>query len=124
MKQCIQNKESIMAMANIHKARTGLNVNIWSDGEGCLRNKPDRKPRVTLVTSEGDVSVSIEADPKVLAPRQWKTRFKQSTLKDIEEGMRYVGRNHDLFLKHYNDTDGSFDDLALFEALRERKELK
>lgn len=113
-----------MAMANIHKARTGLNVNIWSDGEGCLRNKPDRKPRVKLVTSEGDVSVSIEANPKVLAPRQWKTKFKQSTLKDIEEGMEYVGRNYDLFLNHYNDTDGSFDDLALFEALRERNELK
>lgn len=125
MKRYIKsNQEAVMTMANIHKVRTGLNVNIWSDGEGCLRNKPDHKPRVKLSTSEGDVSVSIEPEPKILAPKQWKNKFKQQTLKDIEAGMAYVGRNYDLFLQHYNDTDGTFDDLVLFEALKERGQLK
>lgn len=45
-------------------------------------------------------------------------------MEDIEEGIDYVSRNYDLFLKHFMDTDFSFDDEALFDALRERGEYR
>lgn len=115
----------IMAMANIHPKRTGLKVNIWSDGQGCLRHKPDDAPRIKLTTSDATISVSIEAEPKVLAPKgKWQNKFKQSDVSALEDGIKYVARNYDLFLRHYMDTDGSFDDIDLVDALRERGQIK
>ena len=107
-------------MANVNKRRTGLNVNIWSDGQGCTRNKPDVVPRVKIVDGDDSVSVSISSNPEVLAPKTWRKKFKKSTVDNIEEGINYVARNYDLFLKHYMDTDLSFDDSDLFDSLRER----
>lgn len=40
----------------------------------------------------------------------------------INEAKDYVGRNYDLFLKHYYDVDDVFDDEDLFQALRDRGE--
>ena len=117
-------REDIMAMANVNKRRTGLNVNIWSDGQGCTRNKPDVVPRVKLVQDNNSVSVSISANPEVLAPKSWRKKFKQSFVSDVEDGMKYVARNHDLFWKHYMDTDLSFDDSDLFDSLKERGDYK
>lgn len=120
MKRLIRGSQDIMAMANVNKVRTGLKVNIWSDGQGCLRNKPDVLPRVKLDGPNGNISVSIAKNPEVLAPRDWRERFKQSDIDDFKEAMAYVGENSDLFLKHYNDTDFSFDDQTLFDELRNR----
>lgn len=113
-------EEYVMAMANINKKRTGLNVNIWSDGQGCLRRKPDVVPRVKIESVGGSVSVSISEDPKVLAPKNWKKKFKKSTISDIEAGIEYLKRNYDLFLQHYSDVDFSFDDADLIDSLRKR----
>ena len=125
MKKLIRtNKDAIMAMANINKKRTGLHVNIWSDGQGCLRNKPDKLPRVKLDIGDASISVSISDHPVVLAPKNWLSKFKQSEIDSFEEGIEYVARNHDLLLKHYMDTDGSFDDFDLFNALKLRGEFK
>lgn len=124
MKRYIRSQEYIEAMANVNKRRTGLNVNIWSDGQGCTRNKPDVVPRVKLVGDDASVSVSISADPQVLAPKTWKSKFKKSFVKDVEDGIEYVARNHDLFMKHYMDRDLSFDDSDLFDSLRERGDYK
>jgi hypothetical protein len=116
--------DTIMAMANINKKRTGLRVNIWSDGQGCLRNKPDKLPRVKLDIGDASISVSISDHPVVLAPKNWLSKFKQSEIDSFEEGIEYVARNYDLLLKHYMDTDGSFDDFDLFNALKSRGEFK
>ena len=125
MKKLIRRtNENIMAMANINKKRTGLSVNIWSDGQGCLRNKPDKLPRVKIDAGDVSISVSISNNPKVLAPRNWLSTFKQSEIEALKEGIAYVARNYDLFLKHYMDTDGSFDDFDLFNALKDRGEFK
>lgn len=120
MKKWIHSSESIMAMANVNKKRTGLSVNIWSDGQGCLRNKPDTIPRVKLNSPNGDISVSISENPQVLAPKNWQKKFKKSDIEAFEEAIDYVARNYDLFLEHYNDTDFSFDDEILFDSLRDR----
>ena len=118
-------KSPIMAMANINKKRTGLNVNIWSDGQGCLRNKPDVVPRVKLISDDSvSISVSISANPEVLAPKDWQKRYKKSLVVAFNEGIEYVARNHDLLMKHYKDTDGSFDDYDLFNELKKRGEFR
>lgn len=122
MKRYIRSSQSVMAMANVNKRRTGLNVNIWSDGQGCTRNKPDVLPRVKIVDGEDSVSVTISPNPQVLAPKTWRSKFKKSVVADIEEGIEYVRRNYDLFLKHYMDTDLSFDDSDLFQSLHDRGE--
>ena len=45
-------------------------------------------------------------------------------MKKIKEGIDYVARNYDLFLKHYNDTDDSFTDLTLMKELAKRGDFK
>ena len=116
--------EDIFAMANVNKRRTGLNVNIWSDGQGVLRNKSDVIPRVKLIDGDDEISISIEETPRVLAPKDWEHKFKKSTIKNFEDGIDYVARNYDLFLRHYMDTDLSFDDQDLFLELQNRGEFK
>lgn len=111
---------SIFGMANINPKRSGLKVIIWADHSGVKRNKKDHKARLKLGTDDYAVSVSIEPNPEVLAPKNWNRKYKKSIIQDIEEGIGYVASNYDLFLKHYNDTDFSFDDEDLFDALRQR----
>ena len=118
-------KRYVMSMCNIHPRRTGLSVNIWSDGQGVLRNKPDDAPRIKLKKNDAEISVTIEPNPKVFAPKgDWKHKFKKSDVIALEDGIDYIGRNYDLFLEHYMDTSGDFDDLDLFNALADRGELK
>ena len=90
MKRYIHSSENIIAMANVNRRRSGLNVDIWSDGQGCTRNKPDVMPRVKIMDKNEGVSVSIETNPKVLAPKEWRKKFKKSVVKAIEEGIDYV----------------------------------
>ena len=61
------------------------------------------------------------AVPKILASTK---NIKQSDIKKIKEAMDYVGRNYDLFLKHYNDKTNEFDDYDLFMALAKRGDYK
>ena len=124
MKRYIHGSEDIFAMANVNKCRTGLNVNIWSDGQGCTRNKPDIIPRVKIVCDDAQVSVSISENLVVLAPKDWESRFQKSEIDAIKEGMNYVSRNHGLFMKHYMDRDLSFDDSDLFDELKKRGRYK
>ena len=114
-------RQDVFAMANVNYKRSGLSVNIWSDGQGCTRNKPDVLPRVKLNKGNDTISVSIEDEPKVLAPRgDWRKYFKKDVVEAFEEGIAYVGRNSETLLKHYNDTDLSFDDEELFNELRSK----
>lgn len=45
-------------------------------------------------------------------------------MKKIKEAIKYVGRNYDLFLKHYNDKTNTFRDIDLFMALADRGDYK
>lgn len=115
--------DSVFGMANLNPNKTGLPVIIWSDHSGISRNKKDNDSRIKIgVNNSGpSVSVTIEQNPRILAKSM---NIKKSDMKKLQEGIDYVGRNYDLFLKHYQDTSFDFDDEDLFNALRERGEYK
>lgn len=117
----ITENEILCEMANLTTNKTGLQVDIWSDHKGKKRNRKDKSARVKIGTNDYEVSVSIEENPKILAQTK---NIKRNDMLKIKKAMKYIGRNYDLFLKHYNDTDNSFDDEDLFNALRERGEYK
>lgn len=122
MKRFIRKSEEIFGMANITPKKSGLSVDIWSDHKGCNRSVSHRcTPRVKVSTSNGSVSVTIEDNPVIKAK---SGKLKNSDMRNIQDAMNYIGRNSDLFLKHYNDTEDEFDDEDLFNALREREEYK
>ena len=111
----------LIEMANLSPKRTGLKVRIWAESRGVERNKPDNSPRVILQLGDKSMSISIEPKPKILAKSR---NIKKSDLSSFNDAILYIGRNSDLFLKHYNDTSDEFDDEDLFLALRERGEYK
>lgn len=115
--------DSVFGMANLNPNKTGLPVIIWSDHSGISRNKKDNDSRIKIgVNNSGpSVSVTIEQNPRILAKSK---NIKKSDMKKLQEGIDYVGRNYNLFLKHYQDTSFDFDDEDLFNALRERGEYK
>ena len=113
----ITENEILIEMANLSPKRTHLQATIWSDNNGVSRNKKDKQPRVKIGIDDAQVSVSIEKEPKILAQTK---NIKQSDMKKIKDAMEYVGRNYDLFLKHYNSSNDVFDDYDLFKALAER----
>lgn len=117
----ITENEILMEMANIDTKSSHLQANIWSDHNGKSRNKKDKQPRVKISTSDVEVSVSIERNPKILAQTK---NIKQTDMNKIKDAIKYVGRNYDLFLKHYNDTTDDFRDIDLFMALAKRGDYK
>ena len=122
MKLLIHNdKEDLFCMANLVPKRTGLSAYIFSEHSGVQRNIPHNVPRVKISTTDSSVSVSIEENPKILAG---ENSIKPGDKKAINNAIKYIGRNYDLFLKHYMDVDDTFDDQDLFDALRDRNEFK
>jgi len=122
MKKLIRNT-SILGMANIDSKGTGLPVDIWSDHSGIKRSVSHRNtPRMKVGKPEGpSVSITITENPEILTTI---ARIKKSDMRDIEEGIKYVARNHDIFLKHYMDIDNSFRDVDMFDALIQRGEYR
>lgn len=113
-------EDGLFEMANLTPKRTGLNVTIWSDHEGVLGKYQHDGPRIKIgKRGQFSVSVSIEKHPKIYSQSKG---IKQSEMADIEEAIDYVGRNYDLFLKHFNDTDDSYDDDDLKRDLADRGE--
>lgn len=113
---------SLFEMANLSSKRTGLSVSIWSDGDCIHRQVKHNIPRIKI-GKRGlfSISVSIEEHPRILAKSR---NISQSDLLSASEAIDYIGRNYDLFLKHYNSTDEEYDDDDLKEDLRKRGEYK
>lgn len=122
MKRVDEISETAFGMANLNPLKSGLRVHILSNNQGVTRNKCNGCPSVIIIEGKAAISVSIEKEPCVLNPKNWKKRFNNSIVTDFERAIQYVGRNFDLFQKHYNDIDGSFDDESLFSELRCRGE--
>lgn len=121
MKRLVLTGEYVFGMANLVPNETGIACDMWSEHKGCQRNVQHNSPRVKLSVEGVDVSISIEQHPKILAS---PSNIPHKVMKKIKEGIDYVARNYDLFLKHYNDTDDSFTDLTLMKELAKRGDFK
>lgn len=121
MKRVIRSTEAVFGMANLNPNKSGLPVIIWAEHNGVSRNNTHNEPRVKIGKDNYWISVSISIDPKILAK---SANIKKSEMDKFEEGIAYVARNADLFLKHFFDTEFKFDDEDLFDALCARGEYK
>ncbi len=122
MKRYIKSSDAILGMANLSPKRTNLPVVIWADHNGVDRTVSHREsPRIKITKDNHSISISIEEEPKILAQ---SGNIPANAMQDLQEGIDYVKRNWDIFLKHYLDTDFSFDDDDLKDELRKRGEYK
>ena len=123
MKRLVRSKtDLILGMANLNPKRTNLPVVIWADHNGVDRTVSHRNsPRIKITKDEHSISISIEAEPRILAQSK---NIPTAVMRELEQGIEYVARNWDIFLKHYLDTDFSFDDDDLKEELRARGDYK
>ena len=122
MKRYIKLSNDIFAMSNLNPKRTNLPVVIWVDHSGIDRTVSHREsPRIKISKDEYSISVSIEENPRILAK---SGSIPKTVMSELKQGMDYVARNYDIFLKHYLDTDFSFDDDDLKDELRKRSDYK
>ena len=114
---------SVFGMANLVPEETGLSCDIWSDHKGIQRTVSHfNTPRVKITKGSYEIAVSIEPNPRILASSK---NIPTNVMKKMKEAMKYVGRNYDLFLRHYSDDDkNEFTDLKLFRELAKRGEFK
>lgn len=114
--------ENIFGMSDLNPKRTGLPIKIWADHGGINRKvSHSNTPRVKIGTNDFWEVYTIEETPKL---KKSSGNIKKSDKDKIKAGVDYVGRNYDLFLKHYMDIDDSFDDDDLKEELRSRGDYK
>ena len=122
MKRTMLSQEEIWGMSNLNPKRTNLPVIIWTDHNGVNRAVSHREsPRIKITKDDYSISVSIEAEPRILA---YTNDIPINVMKELRKGIEYVARNYDIFLKHYLDSDFSFDDDDLKDELRRRGEYK
>lgn len=120
MKWFIGSSSKIFGMANLVSGKTQLPVDIWSQHKG-IEESHRGTPKLKLSKQGAEMSIAIKEHPVIKAKSR---KIKKSDIKDFNEGIEYVSRKYDLFLKHYYDVDDKFDDEALFNALRERGEYR
>ena len=82
------------------------------------RGLDDKPPHVRLLTSNAVAIITIAESPEILGISP------EGAIEEFQDAIDYVARNHDIFLKHYQDTTFEFSDKWLFDALRARKENK
>ena len=112
--------------ATLSNKRTGLQVDIWSKWNVSEITK--EAPNIIIGRAEYwnryIIVVTISPNPKIIAKTP---NITDEQKQELEEGIKYVARNYDLFLKHYNN-DGNngagFDDEDLINALKEKGEYK
>lgn len=122
MKYTIFSSQSVFGMANLIPKKTGLAANIWSDHKGIERQVSHRgTPRMKISVGSYMVSVTIEPNPLIIAESKHGSKSQKAAVK---EAMKYISKNYDIFLKHYNDVNDEFDDEDMFNALRERGEYR
>ena len=98
---------------------TGLKVDIFSKWCG------DGKPRILIgnIDKSNNYLIIATISPTPLILDQ-TPNITEELMKDIKEGINYVARNYDLFLKHYIDPTGQFSDDELLGELAKCGEYK
>lgn len=109
--------------ATLSNKRTGLKVDIWSKWNVAEISK--ETPNIIIGRAEYwnryIIVVTISSNPKIIAKTP---NITEEQKQELEEGIKYVARNYDLFLKHYNNDGNYFDDEDLINALKEKGEYK
>lgn len=109
--------------ATLSNKRTGLQVDIWSKWNVSEITK--EAPNIIIGRAEYwkryIIVVTISPNPKIIAKTP---NITEEQKQELEEGIKYVARNYDLFLKHYNNGGNYFDDEDLINALKEKGEYK
>lgn len=120
MPRIIKSFDDAFGMSSLNPQKAGLgDIIIWSDHSGVSRSVSHRNsPQVKMTIGKESISVSISPTPGVLV------KSKKAKVSQFRDGIDYVARNYDIFLKHYNDTTFEFDDEDFFQALRDRGEYK
>ena len=121
MKLLLKDNTDVFGMANLTPNRTGLGCTIWVDCKDESRNVSHNVPRVKLKKDNHEISVSIEQRPRILVKT---TSIPHNVMRLMRKAMKYVGRNYDLFLKHFYNTDETFGDVDLIIALKDRGEIR
>lgn len=109
--------------ATLSNKRTGLQVDIWSKWNVSEITK--EAPNIIIGRAEYwnryIIVVTISPNPKIIAKTP---NITEEQRQELEKGIKYVARNYDLFLKHYNNDGNYFDDEDLINALKEKGEYK
>lgn len=124
MKRVVSSTEDyIFGMTNIDSTISGIPVDIWSEHRGAYRGNKHSGSRVKIEVNGVSIFVSIEPQPKILAPKNTKVSdmFKHSDAKNVQKAISYIGRNYKLLKKHSEDLDNSYNDLKFLQDLLDRK---
>lgn len=94
---------------------TGLKVDIFSKWCG------DDEPTVLIGNIDKNYNYFVIATISPVSHILDQTsNITKEQMKNIQDGINYVARNYDLFLKHYTDLTGQFSDDELIDALAKR----
>lgn len=98
---------------------TGLKVDIFSkwcgdDEPSILIGNIDKNYNYFIIATISPASHILDQTPNIT----------EEQMKCLQEGLKYVARNYDLFLKHYTDLTGKFGDDELLEELAKRGDYK
>lgn len=100
---------------------TNLDVNIYSIHNGICANKY-YKPKIMIgLKGKYFIIATIEEEPIIIYETLGITQDEQAK---CQQALRYVQKNIDLFLKHYNDSKDSFNDKDLINSLDKRNVFK
>lgn len=98
---------------------TSLKVDIFSKWCG------DGEPTILIGHIDKHYSYIIKA---TISPTPYildqTPNIPKEQMENILEGLNYIARNYDLFLKHYTDPTGQFSDDELLEELEKRGDYK
>lgn len=81
-------------MANLYEEDTGVDARIWVSTKYA-----GHKPRLKVKKDDNEVSMSIEDEPKVLAPK--KPKIDTSI---IDAAKQWIVLNKDILLEYWNDS--------------------
>lgn len=87
--------DRVCDMANLYEEDTGVDARIWVSTKYA-----GHKPRLKVKKDDNEVSLSIEDEPKVLAPK--KPKLDTSI---INAAKQWIVLNKDILLEYWNDSE-------------------
>ena len=89
-----ENDDYLFEMANLTKADSGLDYDIWIDSVGNLRKGSHNEPRLKVDVDNDRIPVLIdEKEPKILVNKK---------IKGFNKIKKWIIQNYDILIKHWN----------------------